>query len=184
MKRRAFTLLEAVIVAVIIVIIASLAYPSVRNMQGGYKLNAAVDGMRSAWAKARARAIEEGRPYRVSIEPNGSCYRIAPDQDDYWSGQAPADDPKGKGLVTAGALPSGVRFSLDGAAQNLPNPNSDPEPDPKKVSPSAFSTAVVFLPDGTAREDVEIYFQIRGVRPALLQLRGLTGASTVRRVDP
>jgi Tfp pilus assembly protein FimT len=175
--RSAFTMLETVVVVAIVMIIAALSYPSLRSMQGSYKLNASMDTMRSCWAKARARAIEEGRPYRVSIEPDGSSFRIAPDQADYWSGNPPADDPLGKGLVIEDALPEGVRFALN----SEPSVSSTTTAESGKIPLSSYSTAIVFLPDGTAREDVEICFQIRGAAPKTLQLRGLTGASTVRK---
>jgi type II secretory pathway pseudopilin PulG len=177
--RSAFTILETVVVAAILLIMAALSYPSLRSMQAASKMNAAIDSMRSSWAKARARAIQEGRPYRVAIEPDGSSYRIAPDQPDYWSGSPPADDPLGKGMVIADSLPDGVRFALN-AAPALPGENEKSTPS-GDLAPSSYSTAVVFLPDGTAREDVEICFVIRGAAPKTLQLRGLTGASTVRR---
>jgi hypothetical protein len=163
----------------VLLISASILTPSLRTMYGSYKLNGAVDSTRAAFAQARARAIEESRPYRVSIEPDGSNYRIAPDHADYWSGSGPADDPQGKGLVLEDALPSGVRFSLGGEMKDLPG--DDAETGKASLSPDSYSTTAVFLPDGSAREDVEICFQVRGARPATLQLRGLTGATTVRR---
>jgi hypothetical protein len=48
------------------------------------------------------------------------------------------------------------------------------------VSSDAWATTVVFLPDGTAREDVKITFQVRGARPTALHLRGLTGNVSVQ----
>jgi hypothetical protein len=39
---------------------------------------------------------------------------------------------------------------------------------------------VVFLPDGTAREDAEIVFQVPGARSATLSLRALTGIVSVK----
>jgi len=178
-KRPGYTLFEVVLVCAVLLLSASILVPSLRTMYGSYKLNGAVDSMRAAFAQARARAVEESRPYRVSIEPDGGHYRVAPDHADYWSGSPPADDPQGKGMVLEDSMPAGVRFSLGGESKDLPGDDSETEkPGP---SPDAYTTAAVFLPDGTAREDVEICFQVRGARPATLQLRGLTGATTVRR---
>src|SRR5262245_32030612 len=93
-RRSGYTLFEVVLVCAVMLIGTSLFVPSLRSMHGSYKLNGAVDTMRTAFAQARARAIEDSRPYRVSIEPDGSHYRVAPDQADYWSGSPPADDPQ------------------------------------------------------------------------------------------
>jgi hypothetical protein len=43
-----------------------------------------------------------------------------------------------------------------------------------------LSTVAVFLPDGTARDDAEVRFQVKGALPKTVKLRGLTGAVTVR----
>src|SRR4051812_8928684 len=115
-RRSGASLIEVVVVMAIVIIVAALAVPSIRGMYGSYKLNGAVDSVRSAWADARARAIEEGRPYRFAIEPEGSAFRVAPDHPDYWNGtdSAPQDDPNGAGLVLEKSLPGGVRFTVNG----------------------------------------------------------------------
>ena len=95
-RRSGASLLEVVVVLAIMVIISALAIPSIQAMYGSYKLNGAVDSVRAAWADARSRAIDEGRPYRFSVEPNGTHYRVAPDDPDYWPGSGPANDPNGE----------------------------------------------------------------------------------------
>src|SRR5262245_60047620 len=110
-RRTGATLFEILLVMAIVVIISAMAFPSLSAMYGSYKINGAVDSVRSAWADARARAIEEGRPYRFAVEPSGSSYRVAPDHPDYWEGNSiPTDDPNGQGLVIEQSLPAGVRF--------------------------------------------------------------------------
>jgi prepilin-type N-terminal cleavage/methylation domain-containing protein len=83
-RRPGFTLLETLIVLAIMVILAGLTYPSIKGSFGYYKLHGAVDSVRAAWAHARSQAILESRPYRFAVEPNGSHYRVAPDQPDFW----------------------------------------------------------------------------------------------------
>ncbi len=176
-KRRAATLFELMLVLAILVIVAGLAIPSLGSMSGHYKLTGAVDVVRSSWAEARARAIDEGRPYRFSIQPDGRAFRIAPDQDDYWSGQGgPSEDPNGKGLIRERSLPRGVRFAV--GEGNAAPASSEPDRfdfDDEPVKGGNWTTTVVFLPDGTAREDVRIRFEVNGSKPIILQLRGLTG---------
>lgn len=186
-RRRAFTLFEVVLVCAVLVIVAALAYPSLRSMYGYYKLQGAVDAVRAAWADARARAINEGRPYRFAIENQGSHFRVAPDRPEYWTGSSPASDPDGPGLIMEKALPPGVRFTLNGSPQDassLPEEPISTTQEKVDIPPDSWVPAVVFLPDGTAREDVRILFQIRGVRPTMLYLRGLTGTASVKSISP
>jgi prepilin-type N-terminal cleavage/methylation domain-containing protein len=186
-KRRGYTLFEVVLVMAVLLIASAFAVPSLKNMYGYHKLHGAVDTVRGAWATARAHAINEGRPYRFSVEPGGSHFRIAPDQDDYWQGgSGPENDQHGKAMVLERALPSGVQFSV-GSAPDAPasaapaNSSGDTVDDEKKTKASGqWNTGAVFLPNGTARDDVKITFQVRGVRPITLQLRALTGSVTAQ----
>jgi prepilin-type N-terminal cleavage/methylation domain-containing protein len=181
--RPGFTLFETILVLAIMVIAAGLTYPSVKGMFGYYKLHGGVDSVRAAWAHARGRAIEEGRPYRFAVEPNGGHYRVAPDHPEYWSGSAPSSDPRGSGLVLEKALPAGVVFAIGDAPSAPPGEHSGKVDDTSAAS-GEWVPAVVFLPDGTARDDVCMTFQVHGVRPVALRLRGLTGVSSVQTVKP
>jgi prepilin-type N-terminal cleavage/methylation domain-containing protein len=184
-RRRGFTLLEVLLATAILAMLAAVCYPSLKSSYGHYKLTGGIDSVRAAWAMARAHAVEEGRPYRFSVEPNGSRFRVAPDQSDYWSGSAPGDDSKGKGMVLEKALPGGVRFSVNGQpAGDVPEDRSPPGSEDKATfSGVQWKTAVVFLPDGTAKDDLDILFEVQGARATNVHLRGLTAAVTVKPVD-
>jgi len=178
--RRATTLFELILVLAILLVVAALAVPSLGAMYGSYKLNASVDSVRSAWATARAHAIEENRPYRFSVQPDGRAFRVAPDEDDYWSGQGPANDPNGEGIVLEQSLPAGVRFAVNGESNGpVSNEPDDTSIEEKPVHGGNWSTTIVFNPDDTAHEDVRIVFSVRGSKPTALQLRGLTGDISV-----
>jgi len=182
-KRRAgASLIEILLVMVILVIVGAITVPSLQSMYGSYKMNAGVDSVRAAWAEARERAINENRPYRFSVEPDGSAYRVAPDDPAYWEGNdGPSDDPAGRGLILEKALPAGVRFAVNGeGGGELPDEPTTDTLDEKPVTTANWSTAVVFLPDGTAREDVKVTFTVRGCKATSLQLRGLTGNVSVQ----
>ena len=183
-RRRGFTLLEVLLVLAVIVMLGAICYPSLKSSYGYYKLNGGIDSVRAAWAMARSHATKENRPYRFSVEPNGSHFRVAPDRDDYWSGSAPSDDPQGQGYILEQSLPGGVRFSVNGEASGETPEDKSPPGKEEKVNYSGiqWSTTVVFLPDGTAKEDVHILFQVQGTRPAKVHLRGLTGTVSVQPV--
>lgn len=189
-RRSGFTLFEIVMTMAVILILSAIVYPSIKNMYGAHKLDGAIDSVRGAWAEARARAIHEGRPYRVSvepgksIEPSGTHFRVAPDDQDYWSGTGgskPDNDANGKALILVNSLPSGVHLSINGDSSSPPPETSDAGVNEKESKPSGeWTTVAVFLPNGEARDDVKITFQVRGVRPKVLQLRGLTGSVAVQ----
>src|SRR5260370_627756 len=83
LMRSAFTLLELIMVMTILVILAVLSYPSINAMYGSYRVEAAADQVRAAWAEARTHAANEGRPYRFSVVPNKRNFRVAPVGNNY-----------------------------------------------------------------------------------------------------
>src|SRR5215207_2493825 len=116
MPRRGFTLLEVTLVMAVIVLMAAIALPSIEVMYGDVRLTAAADQIRGTWANARTKAIEEGRPYRFAVQPDGK-FRIAPDAGDFWTGgggtptdNTEANDPDAPPLILEDALPKGVLF--------------------------------------------------------------------------
>src|SRR5205823_5567068 len=83
----------------------TLVVPSLQGMYGYYKKTGAVDAVRAAWAQARSRAIDEGRPYRFSAVPGTGRFSVAPDQ------PAPGSNSSGQVSGIEGSLPEGVSFS-------------------------------------------------------------------------
>lgn len=181
--RNAFTIFELVLVVTLIVIVGAVSYPSLRSLYGGFKAQAAADAVRAVWAQARAKAMNDGMPYRFSVAYGKGNYRLAPDTPEYWigSGGAPANnDPTTKPLVLEDAVPKGVRFSTPTAVQGgeRADASDDTVAPPGSTDPTAWGTVVVFLPDGTARNDAELAILTAGARPLRLRMRGLTGVVT------
>jgi prepilin-type N-terminal cleavage/methylation domain-containing protein len=183
-RRRAYTLFELVLVLVILVVLAAIAYPSLDSMYASFRMTQAADQIRARWADARSQAMNEGRAYRFAVVPNKGNYRIAPDSAEAWGGggEPAALDPNNRPLVINETLPKGVRFSTTASWQNAGGEGGDSSSPPGTVDPGSWSDVVTFLPDGTAKEDVEIVFTARGARPMILKLRALTGAVSVHTI--
>ena len=189
MNRRGFTLLELILVLALVVILASLVYPSFSAMQAQYRVEGAADAAKAGLASARGHAIEAGQPYRFAIVPGKGNFRVAPDSPDYWGGGTPPTPAEGSTAppVLEDSLPRGAYFGDGGPAQE-----GDTSLEPGEVSPEMYKTVAVFLPDGRARapdgtEDslptVDIPVATDGTRPLIVTLRLLTGTVTVRRAE-
>jgi len=179
--RKAFTLLELLLTVAVIAVVLAVSYPSLDAMYAGFKIQAATDTVRAAWAEARTHAINEGRPYRFSIYPGKGNFRLAPDAPEFWAGgNAPpaANDPSNPALVIEDAVPDGVSLGLPGN-QGGEQGGATVAP-PGSVDPGAWAPAVVFLPDGTCRDDAEVILQMIGARPVSIRIRGLTAAVAIR----
>ena len=182
--RRGYTLLELTLVLVLILVVAVLSYPSLEAMKGSFEITAATDQVRAAWALARARAIEEGRPYRFAAVPGKGNYRIAPDSGDFWKGSSPVsgDNSTDKPLVVEEAVPKGVAFAI-GDTPVVASTTDDTALPIGSIDIGQYTSVATFLPDGTSREDVRIVFSKKGVRPVVMRLRGITGSVTVRLLE-
>jgi prepilin-type N-terminal cleavage/methylation domain-containing protein len=181
-RRAAYTLLELMLVLAIIVVMAAIAYPSATAMYGHLRLSQAADTVREAWAQARSHAIDEGRPYRFAIIPNEGNYRVAPDSPEFWGSSAqeqPSADAVNPPYILSETLPKGLRFSAPEAPSGSQAQGESSIPK-ESISPDMWSSRTVFLPDGTARQDVEIVFGASGTMGIVMKLRALTGAVTVK----
>jgi prepilin-type N-terminal cleavage/methylation domain-containing protein len=186
--RRAFTLFEVVLVLALVLLLVSIAYPSLDGMYSSYRVTAAVDMVRGAWAEAQSRAMNEGRAYRFSVRLNQGSFRVAPDSAEFWGDSSDAlptgDDTNDPPLVLEDSLPKRVSFTTN----ILPGQSGQDQ----GMAPSSSAGAdtgswmplVTFLPDGTTREDVEITFQSRGARAQTLKLRALTGTVLMKPAPP
>ena len=168
-SRRGFTLLEITLVMAVMVLLAAMALPSIEAMYGDARIGAAADQIRGRWADARAKAIDEGRPYRFATQPDGQ-YKIAPDTTEFWgdSGDNTASDNNDSDsppLILEESLPEGFKFAADSN-----NSNSGDGP---------WQSAIKFLPDGTASADTTITISAEGYRSMQLHVRALTGAITM-----
>lgn len=166
-QRRAFTLLELILVLAVVIMIMAAAIPSIQGMLDSAKLQEATDHLRSRFAEARSHAIEEGRPYRFAIMPDQGDYRLAPDTPDYWDDSQTtigSGSTTNSALVVEAKLPSNILF----------------EPGNSMAGGSGgWSTLVTFLPDGSCDNDCTVTLRYSDLRPAVVSVRALTGSVTV-----
>jgi type II secretory pathway pseudopilin PulG len=182
-RRRAYTLVEVTLVLALMVILGAVGYPSIEAMYAGVKVEGASDSVRAAWSEAQAHAVNEGRPYRFAVVPGKGNYRVAPDSADYWNGDNhPPLGEDNPAIVLEGSLPKGMVFTMSGSG-SPPSGNEDTALADGAVSSGQWSTAAVFLPDGTAQDDCDITLELAGARPMVVHLRALTGVVTVERGD-
>jgi len=171
-RRSGFTLLEVMLVMAILVVLLSIAYPSIEGMYGDVRVTAAVDQVRAVWAEARARAIDDGQAYRFAIMPDTNRYRVAPDSPDFWddsdSGGAPSGgDNSAPPYVVEDALKEGIVFKV--------GPGMD-------AGSGAWTKVAAFQANGTSDTDAEVQFHSEWSRPIALRVRSLTGAVTTRKL--
>jgi prepilin-type N-terminal cleavage/methylation domain-containing protein len=156
--RSGFTLFELMLVMAIVLVAGALSIPAIEAMMADARVKGARDMVRAKWADIRARAIDEGRPYKFSIIGGSGLYKLEPVDINEPS------DTGGDPLIFVGELPPGVLFASDQGVVGSGGGGGD------------YETWVTFLPDGTAREDKELYFGKEGIRPIGLRVRALTGA--------
>jgi prepilin-type N-terminal cleavage/methylation domain-containing protein len=178
-KRPGFTLLEVVLVAALLVILAAITYPTASSMYAHEKVKAAADSVRGSMANARSRAVSEGRRYKLAVVANKGNFRIAPDSPSYWSGSGTGDEGASNRtgpLVLTDKLPKGISFST-GASDSASFGGDDDANE--SVSWDSWTDAATFLPDGTATEDRDITLSVNGTKPVVLKLRAMTGTVTM-----
>ena len=168
-RRPGFTLLEVMLVMAVILIMAAVAFPTLSAMWGDVRVKAAADQVRAAWTEARARAIEDNRPYRFSVEPGTGKFRVAPDAPEFWDGSnsgGSTDENAPAPHIEEGTLPDSISFEV---------PNDLP-------SDGTWSTVAVFKPDGSCDADIEIILkEDDDSTPLVVRVRAMTGAISVRK---
>lgn len=166
-RRPGVTLIEVLLVVAVILALGAIAYPTLSGMYGDVRVKAAADEVRAAFTEARAQAIEDGRAYRFSVEPGTGKFRVAPDADEFWDGSGGGSDADAPPHIQDGTLPNGILFEVGGG--DLP-------------SDGAWTTVVVFNPDGTCGHDVEVTLrEDDGSTPVVVRVRAMTGAVSVRK---
>lgn len=192
--RSAFTLLELLLVLGIIVLMVGLAWPALRGSLAKNRLRDSAQLLRVELARARLTAMEQGTPLEFRYRAGEGKFRIAarqvaselpmgaapPPAQGSYSAAAPDDELQPS--VTEAELPEGVVFAELAAslpASERPYEGSseedfDSDPEDESLRSEGWSSAIIFLPDGTATNATLALRNGKGAQ-VLVQLRGLTG---------
>lgn len=186
-KRAAFTLIEMLLVLALLLVLVSVVWPAVLRINTSNRLRQSMQDVNSAFAAARIRAIEQGVAYQVYFELGGSHYLVVPvdksllglDTDSPASQQT-----NGTQTVIVQELMEGFEFS-ETVTTTVTDPSIPFEwlskfPKAKDWKWIEASFPITFYPDGAAAFDLK--HDILGKddkKVASIQLRGLTGATTI-----
>ena len=184
--RAAFTLLEMLLVLSLLLVLIGVVWPAVLRISASNRLRQSMQDVNSAFAAARVRAIEHGVIYQVFLEPGGQQYLVVP-VDQSILGLSDSDSSSTAAtsgqVVISGKLPEEFQFSKDipvvVTEQAVPFAWLSNLPNSKEWNWMQISFPITFYPDGTAAFDLdqEVFKDKRSV--ARVQLRGLTGSTTI-----
>lgn len=166
--RRAYTLFELIVILALLIILGVAIVPTLSGYYGNTRQRAAADAIRARLSDARARAMEEGVPYRVSIHQDKTRVRMAPDTDEFIG--APPDDPPAfnSKVIETKLDPATAELSLEGGTEVV-------------ADAAGWITVAVFKPSGDCKDDrgALVIVRERDFRPILIQVRGVTGNTVV-----
>lgn len=185
-RRAAFTLLEMLLVLALLLVLVSVVWPAVLRISASNRLRQCMQDLNSAFAAARVRAIDQGVMYQVFLEPGGRQYLVVPVDQGLLGGEssgAHTGTIATSQAVLSGKLPEEFQFSQETSAvvmeaavpyawlSNLPNS--------KDWNWMQGAFPITFYPDGTAAFDLNQDVLKEKSSVARIQLRGLTGTTTV-----
>lgn len=210
--RRAFTLLEVLLVLGLLVIIGSLSWPSLQRPLANQRLSGAAKQVRVALAQTRLAAIESGEPYQFQFLPGGNKYRVGTFELLLPNDDATSTSDDSRPRLTRGGhkpqrlvdtqsaaafdplrwdeyrLPETITFAVVEHSESVPEallvPNSlAAQSDLGESDAESWSAAIVFQPDGSATNRSVTLLNERSMQIEV-SVRGLTGAARVGTIEP
>jgi Tfp pilus assembly protein FimT len=178
-RRRAYTLLELLLVVGILMICAGAVAPSVMGMLASYHLKDGVQKVQSALGSTRVHAIDATSTYEFRFEPGGRHFLAVPTDIEVLNAPGPAVSADGSslapGMFQAGMLPETLSFQV--SASSGPAPTSPAMPAASDTGWTAglgrmpgasdfatvnWSDPIYFRPDGTATDTTFAVVDTRG----------------------
>lgn len=185
MKRRGLTLLEILLVVGILVIIASLASPSLLGMMESQKLRKSADLLRAEMARTRLRAMKSGRIQMFRYQVGGSGYLAQPwyaaddaveasDQQQEFGRILQTSQQEVMYDDTPTELPEGIRFLGGQTLQDQRSASIDEALQQELSRQQEWSPPILFYPDGSTSNALVVLFNKRS-QVIEVSLRGITG---------
>lgn len=181
--RSAFTLIELLLVLAVLIVVMSLAAPSINRMFQRTALDRGADRVRAAMGEARVSAVKEGDVYAVFVARGDNWFDVGPfansrDQISRANRDRSFANVQGNTGFEDNLLPNGVKFAVTDV---LPDARSAEVLSGTGGSGGKGLQQILFYPDGTSQNaSVVMQNEIGGI--VEVQLRGLTGLSKVVRL--
>ena len=176
-SRGGYTLLELLLVLTVLVVLASIAWPSVEGLYERNQLQSAAEDVRNQLSQARLAAIDSGLIYAFRYQVGGRDYTAAPAE--------PAVSSSGQpdGAALSGQLPEQMQFRQPEAETFSAAGTSTLETLSQAIGEmgtdsAGYSPPILFFPDGSALDAV---FEVvdSEQRTVEISVRGLTGSIRV-----
>ena len=208
-RRSGFTLFELILVLIILVTLAAIAFPTLEAMVSSRRLQQSAERLQNELLEARVEAMKTGQAQVFRATINGNTYTIEP----WLSGNEDSDASAGATVMSASGVVETERtstgqvalssISADGDAKQLDNDVQfmgietlvdarnalEIQKSGETVPMAGVGTAVsggissplLVYPDGSSTTAQIILAGSRGRRMAI-QLRGVTGRSSIVRL--
>lgn len=205
-RRSGFTLFELILVLIILVTLAAIAFPTLDAMVTSRRLQQSAERLQNELLEARVNAMRTGQAQVFRATINGNTYTIEP----WLSGNENSDASAGATLMTAGGVVETERTSngqvaltnaiSDENAKQLENDvqfmgvetlvdarnaleiqksgETVPLAGVGTTAAGGISSPLLVYPDGSSTTAQVILADSRGRRMAI-QLRGVTGRSSI-----
>ncbi|MEQ8837098.1 MAG: hypothetical protein RID07_09880, partial [Lacipirellulaceae bacterium] len=177
---RGITLLELLLVAALLAVIASLAAPPLGRAFSSVKLRRTGDEVLAAWTEARNTAIHSGRVHQFRFEPGTARYQVS-----VWASEeseSSASETGGTDSISLAdakdATDPEIVFESGQLVDEQSRDRSSTEPSEvvslKSSGGEEWSRPLLFFPNGTT-SDATITLKNKYDKYLRLHLRGLTG---------
>ncbi|MEW4561710.1 prepilin-type N-terminal cleavage/methylation domain-containing protein [Bremerella sp. JC770] len=192
-ERRAFTLLELLLVLAILVVLVGLGTPAVLNSLKGHRLTISAEHVQTQFMQARVDAMESGRIRMFRFQQETGNFAVAPfvrSSDELENNLAGTSQGIGVSSVVLdsveaetinGMLEEGVVFAGDNIEADIRSYTLEQEQG-GDMDISGWSRPILFYPDGTA-SDATVFLRGDGGTITSVKLRGLTGIARVQDPD-
>lgn len=185
-SRRAFTLVELLLVLAVLVLLAAISVPVFYRSVRDATLRSAAEQVRTEWNKAHIKAMKSGRIQVFRFQSDGRKFQIEPytavddtidavNSTSTFAPPPPATSPDSADENSRSQLPEGIKF-LEGMTAE--------EERAKAVEESmgggggAWSRPILFYPDGVS-SDAWLVVADEHNSAIRVELRGLTGLAVL-----